>query len=197
MHDPAIQPHDPAIQANAVPLAITEPFDDFYRREFPAMVALAASVGAGPAAAEDLAQDAMVKAHRHWAKISRYDRPGAWVRRVTINAATSRGRRATSELKAKVRLRRNVRHVLPPDPPSMQPIWAAVGTLPPQQRAAIALHYLEDMPVAQIAEVLECAPSTAKVHLHKARGRLAEILHLEQSQSLDEEARLDEEGIQS
>ncbi len=96
MHDPEIQAHDPAMQANAVPLSITEPFDDFYRREFPLMVALAASVGAVPAAAEDLAQDAMAKAHRHWNKISQYDNPGAWVRRVTINAATSRGRRVTS-----------------------------------------------------------------------------------------------------
>jgi RNA polymerase sigma-70 factor (ECF subfamily) len=55
-------------------------------------------------------------------------------------------------------------------------VWAAVAQLPPQQRAAIALHYLEDRSVADIAEILECTPSTAKNHLHKGRTRLAQVL---------------------
>ena len=52
----------------------------------------------------------------------------------------------------------------------------ALGELPPQQRAAVALFYLEDRPVAEVAEIIGCSPSTAKVHLHQARKRLATIL---------------------
>jgi len=169
-----------AMSGDAEPVVTTvtvvEDFDSFYRREFGAMVALASSVGAGPAIAEDLAQEAMVRAHRHWSKVAGYDNPGAWVRRVTINLATSSARRRTAEVKAKVRLRSRARVDLPADSPAHEPIWAAVAELPPQQRAAIALHYLEDRPVAEIAEILECSPSTAKVHLHKARKRLAEVV---------------------
>ncbi|MGI9603014.1 MAG: RNA polymerase sigma factor [Acidimicrobiales bacterium] len=155
--------------------AVAEGFDSFYRREFPAMVALASSLG-GRAVAEDLAQEAMVKAHRNWSKIAGYDNPGTWVRRVTINLATSTARRRTAEVKAKLRLRSRVRPDIPAPSPVHEPVWAAVAQLPPQQRAAIALHYLEDRPVAEIAQILDCSPSTAKVHLHKARTRLAAVL---------------------
>lgn len=48
--------------------------------------------------------------------------------------------------------------------------------LPKKQRAAVVLHYLEDLPVAAIADILECAPATAKVHLHRGRKALAERL---------------------
>lgn len=164
-------------------IRVAEDFDDFYRREFPLMVALASSVGAGPGVAEDLAQDALIKAHRNWTKISQYDNPGTWVRRVTINLATSSARRKTSEMKAKLKLRNSASLALTLTSPEHEPIWAAVAELPPQQRAAIALHYLEDRPVAQIAEILECSPSTAKVHLHKARTRLAEQLGTDGSPS--------------
>jgi RNA polymerase sigma factor (sigma-70 family) len=55
----------------------------------------------------------------------------------------------------------------------------AIASLPPQQRAAIALHYLDDAPVAEVALALGCAEATARVHLHRARLRLAELLHEE------------------
>jgi RNA polymerase sigma-70 factor (ECF subfamily) len=54
-----------------------------------------------------------------------------------------------------------------------------VRALPKRQSQAIALHYLEDLPVAEIAEILECAESTVKVHLHKGRKRLADRLDLD------------------
>ncbi len=167
---------NPTVHDAVVPLV--ENFDDFYRREYPAMVALATSIAGSHAAGEDLAQEAMVKAHRNWRKIGGYDAPGAWVRRVTINLATSTTRRRVSEFKAKTRLRGGQQNALPPDPGNDH-VWAAVATLPPQQRAAIALHYLEDQPVKQIAQILECSESTAKVHLHKARKSLSEILQNE------------------
>ena len=43
--------------------------------------------------AEEIAQEALLRAHREWDRIARYDKPGAWVRRVTINLATSSRRR--------------------------------------------------------------------------------------------------------
>jgi RNA polymerase sigma factor (sigma-70 family) len=55
--------------------------------------------------------------------------------------------------------------------------WAAVRALPVQQRACVTLHYLEDRSTAEIAEILDCRPSTVKVHLHRGRNALARRLH--------------------
>jgi predicted DNA-binding protein YlxM (UPF0122 family) len=46
-------------------------------------------------------------------------------------------------------------------------IWEAVARLPGNQRAAIALHYLEDRSFEEIAAILDVAPATARVHLHR------------------------------
>ncbi|MBA2634710.1 MAG: sigma-70 family RNA polymerase sigma factor [Chloroflexi bacterium] len=48
--------------------------------------------------------------------------------------------------------------------------------MPPRQRAVVALFYYEDRPLTEIAELLGCSHSTAKVHLFKARRRLAGLL---------------------
>lgn len=145
-------------------------FDDFYRREFPALVALARAMVGG--SGEDIAQEALLKAHREWAKVSGYERPGAWVRRVAINLAKSKLRRRTTDLKARLRLLGDLPRQ-PESPLLNADVQAAIAALPHQQRAAIALHYLEDRSVADIAEILDCAPATAKVHLHRGRTALA------------------------
>ncbi len=164
--------HPGRADEGAVP--ITESFDAFYLREFPKMVALAAAVSGSRLIAEDLAQEAMVKANRQWDRVAGYDKPGAWVRRVTINLATSAIRRRAAEAK------RLLGFAAPPPLGEPEPddvdVWAAVAKLPSKQRAAIALHYLEDRPVDEIAEVLQCAHATAKVHLHRGRQALAAAL---------------------
>lgn len=148
-------------------------FAQFYRREYRAMVALAAAVGGVPAAAEDIAQDALVQAHKAWPKIAGYEKPGAWLRRVTINLATNQRRKRRNEHRALRRVEgaHTVEFHLPDDG-----LWAAVAALPPKQRAAVALFYLEDLTIADIADVLDCAPGTAKAHLHQGRTALRAAL---------------------
>jgi len=94
---------------------------------------------------------------------------------VTINLALSNRKRLTSEVKARLRLPRPTQ-TMDYSPSEHQPIWDAVAKLSPQQRAAIALHYLEDQPVNKIAEILGCSEATAKVHLHRGRNALAVTL---------------------
>lgn len=167
---------DNADRAHSDPgtVPITESFDAFYLREFPKMVALAAAVSGSRLIAEDLAQEAMVKANRQWGRVSGYDKPGAWLRRVTINLATSAVRRRAAEAKRFLRLNRGI--TVPGPEPDDADVWRAVGRLPNKQRAAIALYYLEDRPVVEIADALGCAEATAKVHLHRGRQALADAL---------------------
>jgi RNA polymerase sigma-70 factor (ECF subfamily) len=55
-------------------------------------------------------------------------------------------------------------------------ILDAVGSLPPRQRAAVVLHYFEDLPTPEIGQLLGCSAATARVHIHRGRRRLAEVL---------------------
>ncbi len=155
------------------------PFEAFYLAEFPTMVALACAVSGSRLAAEDIAQEAMVEASKRWHVIGTYDKPGAWVRRVTIQKAGKRLRRARTEAAALLKLRPD--DGLEPGPPDVEEVFDAIGRLPARQRAAVALHYLDGYSVAEVADILECAEGTAKAHLHKARRTLATALREEES----------------
>jgi RNA polymerase sigma-70 factor, ECF subfamily len=155
--------------------AMIEPsFDDFYVREFRPMVALAAAVAGSHLLAEDIAQEAMTRVYGRWDRVSRYDKPGAFARRIVINLAASRRRRDAVAERGRTHL--GLLQALPPPDEPHEAVWAAIASLSPNQRAAVALHYLEDRPIDEIAEILGCAPPTARVHLHRARARLATLL---------------------
>jgi RNA polymerase sigma-70 factor (ECF subfamily) len=153
-------------------------FEGLYRREFPAVVALAYVLSGSRHAAEELAQDAFLAAHRRWDDLCEYDDPAAWVRRVCANRSVSLIRRRMNEARA---LTRMAGHRVIPDelPPDASSFWRAVRRLPRRQAQVVALRYLEDMAVADIAAVLECAEGTVKAHLHRARTTLAAQLECE------------------
>ncbi len=145
-------------------------FDDFFASAYPAIVRSAALVVGDQEVARELAQDAFVKALLDWRRVRTYEHPQAWVRKVVFRMALRAQRSAVPhEL------------VAPPviDDPVDVDLMSAIGALPRMQRAAIALHYLDDLPVEEVASTLGCAPSTARVHLHRGRARLAELLHEE------------------
>ena len=60
-------------------------YEALFTREYARLVATLGVAWHDPEAAADAVQDAFVQAHRHWRKVSRYDDPAAWVRRVAIN----------------------------------------------------------------------------------------------------------------
>ena len=151
----------------------TGDYTAFFRKELRSLVALAAAI-AGADRAEEIAQEALLRAHREWERIERYDKPGAWVRRVTINLASSSRRRRRTERLALQRI--GTRRQLDAPPPDVDEFWSLVRRLPPRQASAVALHYLDDLSVAEIADVLGCAEGTAKAHLHQARQTLAGYL---------------------
>jgi len=158
-----------------------ESFENFYRREFRDVVGLAYALSGSRLGAEDLAQEAFIAAHQRWDRIGEYDKPGAWVRRVVANKAVSGFRRKAAEAKALARLAGQRHQPLPEMEPQDEEFWREVRRLPGQQAKAIALFYVEDRPVAEISEILECSQATAKVHLFRGRQALAKKLSLEMS----------------
>ncbi len=53
-------------------------------------------------------------------------------------------------------------------------LWTLVRDLPDQQRRAVVLHYVGDLSVADVADVMECSEGTVKTHLSRARAQLAQ-----------------------
>lgn len=150
-------------------------FDDFYRAEYRPLLRLAWAMTGRRDLGEDLVQEAMAKVHQRWEKVRRYDRPGAYARRILLNDGTSARRRRQTERRATERLGRP-RLVVAPGPPPDEALWSAVRALPNRQAQVVTLHYVDDLSTAEIAQALGIAGSTVKVHLHRARLSLAETL---------------------
>ena len=148
-----------------------EGFTTFFRSEYPSLVRTLFLIVHDRELARDIAQDAFVQLFARWRRISHYERPDAWVRRVGIRMAV----RASTRERVRPRLERELDFATLPRPVDID-LVRAIGQLPASQRAAVALFYLEDRPVSEVAEVLACSEVTAKVHLHRARRRLAELL---------------------
>lgn len=145
-------------------------FEMFFRAQYAAVARVAYLMTGDRAAAEDVAQESFVRLYARWGRVSRYERPDAWVRTVAVRLAQRAARKRRAELPAVADAATTpvTRH----DPE----LWEAVLSLPRAQRAAVVLHYYEDLPVDEVAAILDCAPSTARVHLHKARKRLGSLL---------------------
>jgi RNA polymerase sigma-70 factor (ECF subfamily) len=172
-----------SVVADGSGAAATEPFEAFYRREYRQVVGLGFALCGDRGTAEDLAQDAFVAAQLEWSRLVTYDRPGAWVRRAVANRAVSLRRKRSAEQRAAQRWfarrdqRRETDAFLAPE---ADEFWSTVRALPPRQAQIVALHYLDDRPVSEIASILDCAEGTVKAQLHKARVTLARRLDLEE-----------------
>ena len=153
-------------------------FERLYRQELPTLIALATTMTGSRDLGADLAHEALTRAYRDWRTVGALDRPGAWVRRVLINLAIDAHRRQARETLAVSRL----------DPQPMtiatdvvgEGFWAAVRELPERQRAAVALYYIEDLSISEIAEILGVATGTVKTSLFMARRSLAISLGAEE-----------------
>ena len=155
--------------------------------EFPSLVRTLTLIVRDRAAAEDLAQDAFVQLLRHWPKVSQYESPGGWLRRVAVRMAVREDHRVklrpVRERQAyAARPPRRVvrRHACRP-----RPDRGRSRQLSPKQRSVVVLFYLEDRPMAEVADLVGCSVATGWVHLHRARHRLAELLGEEVTDDVD------------
>lgn len=173
---PHCLPTLPALNDASEPLLGNRPtFDEVYQREYQALLGLGFVLTGSRPIAEDLVQDTFTEVHKRWAEVANYDNLGAWLRRVMVNKATSRGRRLVSEAKMLTTFRnRRVPDITIPE--HTGDVWAAVRRLPRRQAQSIALFYWEDRTVADIADILACGEETVKTHLKRARATLSNVL---------------------
>jgi len=143
----------------------------FFRAEFPQVARTVFLILHDRGRSEDITQEAFIQLLAHWKKVSRYERPDAWVRRVAIRIAVRTVKRE--------RMRETLERSDVPPPVEEVPdldVARAIAGLSPMQRAAVVLFYFEDRPIAEIVHILGIGEGSVKVHLHRARERLAGVL---------------------
>lgn len=149
-------------------------FAEFYDATWSRTVACTYALTGDIGAAEELAQDAYVRAWSRWNRVSTYDEPAAWVRHVATRLAISRWRRQGT---AKAWLARNRRvESAPPPDENTTLLVAALAQLPEAQRRAVVLHHLGDIPVDEVARIEKSPVGTIKARLSRGRTALADLL---------------------
>lgn len=164
----APEPAEPAYVAGDTS---DEAFVALVRAEHANLLRTVRALVGDPEAARDLVQEAFARTYQRWSTVRGYDAPGACARRIAIRLALRhnqrRGRRPEVEA--------TFAPAAPTEPRDLD-LQRALLALPGKQRLAVVLHYLEDRPVAEVATLIGCKEATAKVHLHRGRNRLAELL---------------------
>ena len=146
-----------------------EEFTWFFKAEYEPVVRTVFLIVRDSHRAEELAQEAFSVLYERWRRVSRYERPDAWVRKVAIRLALRASRR---DRMRGVLERRTADHRSHSAAEPESELTAAIGSLSPSQRVATILFYFEDRPLSEIGDVLGCSEATARVHLHRARQRL-------------------------
>jgi RNA polymerase sigma-70 factor (ECF subfamily) len=127
-----------------------------------------AFTGGRRAIADDVVAEAFARAIAHSGTIRE---PVSWLYRVSFRIAQVELKReqrgSPGETEAEV------------DPPEVSGLMPAMRQLSPNQRAAIALHYEADLPVAEVARRMDITSATVRVHLHRGRARLRDLLGAE------------------
>lgn len=154
-------------------------FEDFYAAEYPGVVRLAVALTGRTDVAEELAQESFVAAYRRWSRVATLDDPAGWVRRVVSNRCVSSGRRYVTELRLLVRLRHQRPSHLDDEPVTDEELWAVVRGLPRRQAQVVALTFVEDRSVADIAGLLGCGEETVRTHLRRGRQAVSQRLGLD------------------
>jgi len=141
-----------------------EDFDSAFPQLYTAAYRLAYRLCGSDEDAQDLAQDALVRAFSRWDRIGSYAEPSAWIARVVTNLAFDMWRRR----RLAVRVRP---HVDPAPTDDHVELYTALDALPRRQRQVVVLRYLADQSEGATAEALGCSVGTVKQHA--SRGLVA------------------------
>lgn len=154
----------PIVEMPIVEVAVREPFEDVYHREYASLVRLALAMVDTPEQAEEVVQDAFAALYVKYRVVLN---PVAYVRVAVLNG----GRRV---LRRRMLVRRRPQAVSGFGELGYNHVVDAVRRLPSRQRAVILLRYDLQLTDSEIAETLGVPLGTVKSTLHRAIARLRE-----------------------
>ncbi|MET9819277.1 MULTISPECIES: SigE family RNA polymerase sigma factor [unclassified Streptomyces] len=146
-------------------------FERFYAQSVKRLVTVVYAVTGDLGEAEDAVQEAYAKAWPRWEQLVAQGDPTPWVRTVALRLAVSSWRRTRN------RIRAHFKHGPPPDLPGLAPdhvaLVAALRHLNPEQRRAVVLHHLLDLPVEEVARETGSTSTAVRSRLMRARRILS------------------------
>ena len=146
-------------------------FREIFSVSYPRLVVQLYGVTGDAAEADDLVQEAFVRAAAAGRRFIKLDNHEAWLRTVAINLQRSRWRKQRNFSRIRGRLAAG-----PTDLPALEDrldVIEALRGLPAGQREVVALYYLADLEVAEVARTLRIAEGTVKSRLSRGRDALA------------------------
>lgn len=159
-------------------------FDEFLRGQLPALVRFAGVLTADTHLAQDLTQDALVRAHARWGRIGRMDRPDLYLRRMITNGYLSWRRRWAVRSIRPVADAGVLDPATAPDPAvhlaDQDLVSELLGTLSRRQRAVLVLRFYEGRTDEEIAAILGCSAGTVRSHVSRALAGLRERVRADQ-----------------
>jgi RNA polymerase sigma-70 factor (ECF subfamily) len=156
---------------------VTSDFEEFYQGTRHRLAAFLYALTGDVGEAQDVAQEAYARAWQHWSRVASYEDPEAWVRMVGYRLAMNVWRKATNRFRA-YRRHGTSRDVDPPGETTVL-VRAALRDLPDNERLVVVLHYLLDLPVAEISRQTGTPVNTVKTRLARGRRRLASLMNLD------------------
>lgn len=153
-----------------------EELERFCAEAYPRLVGALGHQFGDPWLAEDLAQEALVRACDRWRTVRRLESPHGWAFRVGVNLGNSRFRRRAAERRA--RARRGADPVVHDDPdvPDRLAVAQALGGLTGRQRQAVVLRYYLGLSAAETAAVLSSTEGAVRASTHRAIATLRDAL---------------------
>src|SRR5262245_31612261 len=155
------------LERNAEAQTVRVVFEASYRR----LVGQLYGVCGDLTEAEEVVAEAFARAVQHERTFVRLDNPEAWLRTVAVNVSRTRYRRG---LRVVHREHDEAGRLALDD--ERLALMAALRRLPAAQREAIALHYLADLPINEVAAATGSTVGTVKSRLSRGRAALAVLL---------------------
>lgn len=153
--------------------AADDGMEALYAAAYSRLVAVVTAVGRDRVEAEEAVQEAFVRLIGQWPRVSRYDDPEAWLRKVALGFLSKRQRSLHRGLRA---LSRHGAAGPAPGPDGNRvDLDRALGVLPRIHREVIVLQHL-GLDVAEIARTLNIPVGTVKSRLSRARNTLGPLL---------------------
>jgi RNA polymerase sigma factor (sigma-70 family) len=122
--------------------------------------------------AEDVLQEALLRAYLGLSGLRDVERFESWLCAVAVNVAKMRLRQRVTERRALVAIA-SARTVEPSEGRwLLDEVRGALDVLPASQRDVVLMHYIDDLSCDQIAELVDSTPGAVRVQLHRARNRL-------------------------
>jgi RNA polymerase sigma-70 factor (ECF subfamily) len=157
----------------AAEAALAEVYHASYRRLVTQLYAFTTDL----TEAQDVVQEAFARALAKPRALADVDAPEAWLRTVAVNLVRRRWRRRQI-LATIMRKERPVQQLVAEPPgPERSDLRDALAALPRPYREVIVLHYLADLPVDEVASVLDIPVGTVKSRLSRGRSALATRLN--------------------